>query len=120
MNASTSTNSVMGIIIQYDFCTGCHSCETACKIEHGLEQDQFGIKIAQYGPAPAKEEGRWDYFYLPMFTDICDLCADRVEAGKLPSCVHHCQAKVMEYGPIDDLVKRMVDVKKTVIFAPGR
>lgn len=25
-----------GLLIDYDYCTGCHSCETACKMELGL------------------------------------------------------------------------------------
>ena len=25
-----------GILINYDYCTGCHSCEVACKVVHEL------------------------------------------------------------------------------------
>ncbi|MEG0374283.1 MAG: 4Fe-4S dicluster domain-containing protein [Raoultibacter sp.] len=38
-----------------------------------------------------------------MPTRLCDLCAERTAAGKLPTCVHHCQAGVMVYGPIEEL-----------------
>ena len=98
MSAAISRSN-RGIIIQYDFCTGCHACEVACKKERGL--------------------GRWDYFFLPAPTDLCNLCEERVEAGKLPACVHNCQAKVMEYGDVEQLAKKMTYIKKCVLFAPG-
>ncbi len=117
MSASISTSN-QGLIIQYDFCTGCHACEVACKKEHGLAKDQFGIKILQYGPAK-KPDGRWDYFYLPTPTDLCDVCNERLGEGKLPVCVHNCQSKVMEYGNVEELAKKMTYIKKCVLFAPG-
>ena len=38
--------------------------------------------------------------------------------GKKPTCVHHCQSLVMEYGPIQDLAKKMEGQPKMVLFAP--
>lgn len=114
MSALTST-SHKGIIIQYDYCTGCHSCEVACKKELGLPKGEFGIKLMQYGPARTRDD-KWDYFYLPAFTDHCTLCVERLDAGKLPACVHNRQAKVMEYGELDELAKKMGSIKKCVLF----
>lgn len=117
MSAAISTSN-LGLIIQYDYCTGCHACEVACKKEHNLEKGQFGIKVMEYGPAK-KPDGRWDYFFLPAPTDLCDMCAERLEAGKLPVCVHNCQPKVMEYGDVTELAQKMTYIKKCVLFAPG-
>ncbi len=33
---------------------------------------------------------------IPTPTTLCDLCAERVQKGKLPSCVHHCLAAGLE------------------------
>lgn len=117
MSAIISPDSA-GLIIQYDYCTGCHSCEVACKKEHGFEEGQNGIKVFQYGPAKTGDK-KWDYFHIPVPTDLCDMCAERVEAGKLPTCVHHCQAKVMEFGPVEELAQKMTRIPKCVMFAPG-
>jgi Fe-S-cluster-containing dehydrogenase component len=117
MSASISTSS-KGIIIQYDFCTGCHACEVVCKKELGLDEGEYGIKIMEYGPAKTKDD-RWDFFYLPTPTDYCNLCQERLDVGKLPACVHNCQAKVMEYGDVEELAKKMTYIKKCVLFAPG-
>lgn len=116
MSASISTSN-LGLIIQYDFCTGCHSCEVACKREHDFGKGEYGITVFEYGPA-LKPDGRYDFFYLPALTDLCDMCIDRLEAGKLPACVHNCQAKVMEYGDVKELAEKMVDIKKCVLYSP--
>ena len=39
-----------GILINYEFCTGCHSCEVACKKHLGLPAGEFGIKLTETGP----------------------------------------------------------------------
>lgn len=106
-----------GLLIQYQFCTGCHSCEVACQMEHKLPVDQWGIKLAQIGPWQISEE-KWQYEFVPIPTDQCDLCADRVAKGQKPTCVKHCQSAVMEYGPVDELAKKMEGKTKVVLFAP--
>ncbi|WP_417340999.1 hypothetical protein [Gordonibacter urolithinfaciens] len=47
------------------------------------------------------------------------MCAVRVEAGKLPTCVHHCQAGVMVYGTLEELAAKAKAAAKDkmVIFA---
>lgn len=115
---ATISISKRALIIQYDYCTGCHSCEVACKVEHGFKEGEFGIKVFEYGPAKLPN-GRYDFFYIPVPTDLCDVCSDRLEAGKLPVCVHNCQPKVMEYGDVEELAKKMGSIKKCALFAPG-
>ena len=117
-NLASIRPSHRGLIIQYEFCTGCHSCEVACKKELDLPKGQFGIKLLEYGPVK-KEDGCWDYFFIPAPTDLCDLCSERIEAGKIPACVHNCQSKVMEFGDVEELAKKMTCIRKCVLFAPG-
>ena len=31
-----------GLLINYEFCTGCHSCEVSCQMEHGLAGRPLG------------------------------------------------------------------------------
>ena len=105
-----------GLFIDYEFCTGCHTCEMACKVEHKLPKGQWGIVLGKIGPFETAPD-KWDYHFVPMPTDLCDLCADRVAEGRWPTCVHHCQASVIEFGPVEELVKRM-NKPKTVLFRP--
>ena len=34
-----------GLMIDYEYCTGCHSCEVACKQEHGYPVGKGGIHL---------------------------------------------------------------------------
>lgn len=108
--------SKMGLFINYDMCFGCHTCEMACSQEKKLPAGEFGIRIAQYGPH-LNINGEWEYTYLPIPTKLCDLCEERTAAGKLPTCVHHCEAACMEYGPVDELGKLLEEQPRSVVFA---
>ena len=50
---------------------------------------------------------KWEWTYMPVITQACDMCAARTEIGKMPMCVQHCQAWCMYYGEAEELVKRM-------------
>ena len=106
---------IYGLFIDYEYCTGCHSCEMACKTEHNLPTGKWGIKLAQIGPFE-NEPMEFDFHYVPMPTALCDLCAERVAAGRWPTCVHHCQSQVIEFGKIEDLTKKM-NKKFTVLYS---
>ncbi|MDR0350823.1 MAG: hypothetical protein LBH64_04645 [Coriobacteriales bacterium] len=99
-----------GILINYEYCTGCHSCEVACKKYNELAKGDFGIKLTETGPhkyTSGTPEGKWEWTWLPVLTKACGGCLDRVEKGKMPMCVQHCQAWCMYYGELEELVKKM-------------
>lgn len=83
------------LLLNYRWCTGCHSCEVACKAKNDLTEEQYGIKLEQVGPFQ-KANGTWEYTYFPLLTHQCNLCADRMAEGKLPMCVQTCQANCIQ------------------------
>lgn len=94
------------MLIDYKYCTGCHSCEIACRQEKQIEeQEEWGIKYAEFGPQ--RLGGTWYWNYVPVPSTLCDLCIDRVGAGKKPACVHHCLAQCMEVVPLEELAQKM-------------
>jgi Fe-S-cluster-containing dehydrogenase component len=105
-----------GLLIQYEYCTGCHSCEVACKQEHGYPVGKGGIHLNEIITKLPDDKIRIDY--LPFTTEYCDLCKARVRRGEDPACVKHCQASTMWYGNISDLVKLMEKKPRSVIMAP--
>lgn len=100
-----------GILVNYEFCTGCHSCEVACRNELGLKRGEYGIKVSEIGPwkysVPVKSDTPFEWVYMPVLTRACNMCEDRVAMGKLPSCEQACQAWCIYHGEIEDLVKKM-------------
>lgn len=110
-----------GLLLDYDYCTGCHSCEVACREEHGYGIGAFGIKIMEDGPRltnPDESDRDYTWRYLAVPTDLCDLCVDRVAMGKRPTCVHHCQAAVLSYGTIDELMPEIMRKPNMAVFFP--
>ncbi len=112
-----------GILVDYEYCTGCYSCEVACQSEHELPLQQWGVKVMQNGPWPIKdkegnETDRFVYDFIPAFTKLCDLCPERLEKGKLPTCVFHCQAKCMKYGPVEELCKSLEEKPQQYLWVP--
>jgi anaerobic dimethyl sulfoxide reductase subunit B (iron-sulfur subunit) len=111
-----------GLLIDYEFCSGCETCVVACKEEHDLPVGKWGIRVYQDGPwqkDDTDDQGRsFNYNKIPVPTDLCDLCADRVAAGKKPTCVHHCQADVMMFGPLEELAKELARKPRQVLWAP--
>lgn len=110
-----------GLLIDYKWCSGCHTCEIACQQAHeGYapteigEQGKYGIKLHQIGPYDLGGK-KYQFEWLPVPTSFCDLCAERTEAGKLPTCVKHCQDGCMQYGPVEELAKKM-DSDHMVLF----
>ena len=94
-----------GLLINYDLCCGCHSCEIACKQELDPPAGENGIHVFEH--EPHYSNGKLCLYFFPMPTDNCNGCAGRVKLGMLPSCVKHCVSGVIEYGNVDDLAKKM-------------
>ena len=104
-----------GLLIEYEYCTGCHACEVACKQEHNFSDGVGGIRVyEQETVAPDKVY----VDFTPVVTRSCDLCRGRTLVGEQPACVKHCQASCMLYGPVTELVEEMEKRPRSVIFAP--
>ena len=108
-----------GLLIDNEYCTGCHSCEISCQNERGLPGDQWGIKVLELGPIKLLEEKKWEWRYIPALTSYCNLCAERTEAGKRPSCAVHCLAEAIQYGTLEELAEKMAEKGRMAsIFIP--
>ena len=110
------------ILINHEYCTGCHSCEVACKKELGLSKGEYGIKLSETGPWQYENgdcAGKWEWTWLPVITKACDMCESRTSKGKMPMCVQHCQAWCMYYGEAEDLVKKMDGKTRWALYTQG-
>jgi formate dehydrogenase iron-sulfur subunit len=118
----------------YFFPEQCRHClEPPCKYignmycDQGIKQDPatgavvmnsrtagIGAKVASEELCPYnvprmdEESGEWFK---------CDMCLDRVQAGRLPACVQSCPTGTMNFGDREDMLalagKRLAEVQKT-------
>lgn len=104
-----------GLLIEYQYCTGCHSCDVACKQEHNYPVGKGGLLIQEiYTQLP--DMARTDY--IPFPTEYCDLCGSRTSKGEKPACVKACQAATMWFGNLVELAKLMEEKPHSVLFTP--
>ena len=107
-------SSKKGLLIDYKYCTGCHSCEVACQQEHNFPAGKYGIIVTEY---ILETLNGMSIYYLPFPTELCDLCLSRVKNRMKPSCVKHCLASCMHYGPLDRLIKKSEGMEKSVLYS---
>lgn len=109
-----------GMLVDYEWCSGCHSCEVACDVEttHAhFPKGHCGVKVHEEGLYQIGDE-TWTDIFMPIFTDLCDACAARRAGGEeLPTCVKHCQANVLKFGEIEELVADLASKPKQVLYA---
>jgi len=103
-----------GLLIDYEFCVGCHACEIACKQEHNRPIEEWGIHVKKVEPKITESK----LYYIPFPTDNCNLCGKRIAKGRQPACVHNCWAGVIKFDTIEELAKYMEGKPKTVLWAP--
>ena len=103
------------MVLNYKWCTGCHSCEIACQRKNELPPGQYGIKLNQVGPWEYGDD-QWVYAYFPVLTSQCNLCYDRKREDKLPACVHHCQANCLQIMNVEDAVRITTENPKMMMM----
>lgn len=104
-------------LIDYEYCLGCSECETACMSAHDAEVGQLGIRVVKLGPLKV-DDGCWQYDFIPIPTDLCDLCEQRTGQGLHPACVRHCQYGVISIESLDTQVDALRLKPKMLVFTP--
>jgi len=91
------------VLVDREKCTGTRECWKACP--YGAPQydgDEPGRKMSK-----------------------CNMCIDRLEQGANPICVASCSMRALEFGPVEELVKkygnlrRLEDMPKDSITRPA-
>jgi len=99
----------------------CYHCENPVCVDVAngalIKEEKYGAVIID--PSKAASAGlkaAWDacpYGCISFESDApnargfkCDMCVDRLEAGKLPSCVLVCPQRALDFGLLSDLQAR--------------
>lgn len=106
------------MLIDYEYCSGCKTCEIACKQEYGRPAGKVGgVEVKE--SIHTLPNGRLFITNTPNFTRACVFCAGRVKQGLAPSCVHHCMARVLTFGKVEDLIKLLPEKRKAILWTKG-
>jgi len=105
-----------GLLIDYEYCTGCYTCQVACAQEHGWPAGMGGIRVTEF--VQQLPNNKAYLTYLPFPTELCVLCKSRTKKGLDPACVQHCMANCMKYGLIEELAKEMKKKPRMVLWVP--
>ena len=106
----------------YEYCSGGEPCVGPCREEHGFPVGKWGIRVLDDGPWQKDDEGEggnhFNWNKIPVPTDLCDLCADRVKRQREPLCVHQCLADCMKFGTVEEMAVEFAKKPKQVLWAP--
>lgn len=81
------------VVVDPGKCIGCRACLKACPFH-----------VPQYGRNGVMQK--------------CNLCLERVEQGKPPSCVATCPGEALKFGALEDLKKMAAPKKWETLSAP--
>jgi Fe-S-cluster-containing dehydrogenase component len=105
-----------GLLIDYEYCTGCYACQVACAQEYGWPAGMSGMQVIEVVQELPKDKAY--LAYLPFPTELCTLCPARTKKGLEPACVKHCMAACMKYGKIEELAQELGKKPRLVLWAP--
>jgi Fe-S-cluster-containing dehydrogenase component len=105
-----------GLLIDYEYCTGCHTCQVACSQEYDWPAGMAGIRVLEVVQKLPHDKAYLTF--LPFPTELCILCGPRTKKGLEPACVKHCMAGCMKFGRLRDLSKEMDHKPRMVLWSP--
>lgn len=112
-----------GILIDYEWCSGCHTCEMACAVETthaSFPEGHCGVKVHEEGiyQIAARPVDRHQHAHLHRPVRPVRGAYGAGEPQE-PTCVKHCQAHVLQFGDVEDLAKDLAAKPKQVLVLPG-
>jgi Fe-S-cluster-containing dehydrogenase component len=105
-----------GLLIDYEYCTGCFTCQVACAQEYKRKKDQIGMQVIE--TITMLPNNRPYLAFIPFPTELCNLCAGRTSLDIEPACVKHCIAECIKHGPVEELAKEMTKKGRMVLWTP--
>lgn len=94
------------ILVDLGRCVGCWTCGMQCKMAHHLGADDYRLSVRTLGSGGIDEPyGTFPNLrmsWMPVYSDACTLCADRLAEAERPYCEQACPAQALYHGDIDD------------------
>ena len=103
----------------------CYHCENpvcipACKSKALYKEDKYGAVLVDTAKCQG-DRSCWKAcpYGAPQFQSNepgtkmskCTMCIDRLEQGRQPICVESCPMRALDFGPLEDLIKKYGNVR---------
>lgn len=91
------------ILVDLQRCTGCWTCALACKVGNRLDDKEFWLTVRTEGSGEGidRPAGAWPNLHMswmPLWSQRCIKCPDRLASGALPYCVNSCPNGALHIG----------------------
>ncbi len=97
------------------------ACALACPNGAIFKEDKYGAVLVDEQKCKGARKCLDACPYgTPRFADDepgtkmtkCTMCIDRLEAGNIPICVASCPMRALDFGPMDELIKKYGDCRQ--------
>ena len=106
-----------GLLVNLDKCVGCYVCEVGCAEWHNLPPDKKWIRLKTIGPE--RLNGRLKMEFIPIATEGCTFCKDRLKENLAPFCVATCITQALEFGDDKKILELLSNGKQYQICKLG-
>ena len=93
-------NGRVGMLVDLNRCTGCYSCQTACRMVNGFSYDVKWLKVIRQPPEEIGGELRSFHLVVPM---ALDKCAECITQENPPLRVKVCMGNALLVAPMKQL-----------------
>jgi Fe-S-cluster-containing dehydrogenase component len=107
-------NGRVGMLVDLNRCTGCYSCQAACRQVNGFSYDEKWLKVIRQNPEPIDGKLRMIHLPVPLALEKCAECIARESP---PLCSKVCLGNALFVAPVEKLVP-MLEKKHTMLFTP--
>lgn len=110
----TNNHQPVGVLLNAERCTGCYSCQSACREANQVPFEEKWLEVVRRKPVMI--DGELSLYHL--IAPPLDKCASCVEHENPPLCVRVCMATSLFVAPVEKLLPMLKNKGKWVLYAP--
>jgi Fe-S-cluster-containing dehydrogenase component len=97
---ASKNNKPIGMLLNAERCTGCYSCQSACREINRVPFEEKWLEVVRRKPIIVDGELNLYHLLAPQL----DKCAECIERESPPLCVKVCMANCLYVAPVEKLI----------------
>ncbi len=111
---TTNKPQPVGVLLNAERCTGCYSCQSACREANHVPLEEKWLEVVRRKPVIV--DGELNLYHL--LAPTLEKCAECVERQNPPLCERVCMASCLYVAPVDKLLPLLKNKGKWVLYTP--